>query len=336
MSITSHFELRSGIAEGSPEPFFTCLETNDVLLQARALPNWQKEYVQITPGKFKGSLMNISLGSVQLFRESMDKAVDQQGRAWPNCLTVGIPLKFEGDGFWCGDKLERNSIFFLKPNSDLKFRSPRFSDFCLVVVDIDALRKYSAETGWPLPSDIDQLGGAIPAPQELCNNLRNTFVEIFEDIGRNPSVLNEQNIRQALLSQVMNALLYGISGLEKIVPHRPGQFVHRHIVEKARDFILSRKGNPPSVLDICNELRVSRRILHYSFQKVLAINPVTFLRYIRLHGARQELITEPPGRFLISEIAAHWGFWTPGIFCTYYKELFGETPTATVRQRHLG
>src|SRR5690606_11744538 len=56
---------------------------------------------------------------------------------------------------------------------------------------------------------------------------------------------------------------------------------------------------------------------------------VTFLRYIRLHGARQELITEPSGKYLISEIAARWGFWTPGIFCNYYKELFGETPTAT-------
>jgi AraC family ethanolamine operon transcriptional activator len=35
---------------------------------------------------------------------------------------------------------------------------------------------------------------------------------------------------------------------------------------------------------------------------------------------------------MISEIAAHWGFWHLGMFSSYYKDLFGETPSATARR----
>lgn len=324
--------IKKKIINTSSEASFTHLDTNDVITHAKSLPNWSQEYLQISPGIFHGSLSNISLGPVQLFRESMNKAVDRHAQAWPNCLAIGIPLKIEGDGFWCGDKLLCDSILFLKPNAELKFRSPLMSDILVVAVDIELFINYSKETGFSITGDLNHLNGVTPVSKELCDSLRERFLRILEKVKSSPRILKEQATRHALTIEIMSVLLSSLSSLEKITPRHPGQFVHRHIVEKAREYILSRKGNPPNVLEICNELHISRRALHYAFQKVLTINPVTFLRYIRLHGARQELITEPSGKYLISEIAARWGFWTPGIFCNYYKELFGETPTATLRQ----
>lgn len=308
------------------------LETHDVFLQAWALPKWRQDYVQISKGTFHGELSDISLGPIQLFRETMDKAVDQHGQPWANSVAVGIPIRLEGDGYWCGDKLETDSIFFLRPNSELKFKTPLNSDIYVAVIDQELLSQYAEAVEEVNIDQVCQLNGVEPASHQLCDTLRNSFLRVFEGVSGNPAALSDEAVLQALHNDVMHTLFSGLCALGKIQPHNPGQFVHRHIVEKAKEYILSRKSHPPTVLEICQELRISRRTLHYAFQKVLNINSVTFLRYIRLHGARHELLTSPAGKLLISEIAAHWGFWHLGMFGTYYKDLFGETPSATVRR----
>ncbi|MGU0820643.1 helix-turn-helix domain-containing protein [Pseudomonas aeruginosa] len=84
-------------------------------------------------------------------------------------------------------------------------------------------------------------------------------------------------------------------------------------------------------MEICEELKISRRTLHYGFWKVLGINPVTYLRYLRLNGVRRDIISSNGESVTIGDIAANWGFWHMGMFSTYYKQLFGETPSATRR-----
>ncbi|MEJ6655746.1 MAG: helix-turn-helix domain-containing protein [Pseudomonas sp.] len=311
---------------------FTAIETNDVLLQAQALPKWRQEYLQLSEGAFCGSLSDISLGPIQLFREKMNKAVDQHGQPWPNSFVVGVPVEIEGDGFWSGDKLVSDSLFFLKPNAELKFRTPSRSDIYVAVVDLDALNQYIEDFTEIDAHHLYRLSGVAPASQHLCQKLRYSLHHIFEGIGNNPYALNDDRVRQVLFSDIMNTLIVGLEALGHVQPGAPGQFVHRHIVEKAREYILSNKHLPPTILDICLELRISRRTLHYAFQKVLSISPVAFLRYIRLHGARQDLLSTPHGKVLISEIAARWGFWHTGMFAIYYKALFGESPSVTVRR----
>jgi AraC family ethanolamine operon transcriptional activator len=307
-------------------------QTNDVFFQARALPKWNQDYIQISKGKFQGQVIDLNLGPIQLFRETMDKAVDQHGKPWPNSLAIGIPINVQGDGFWCGDKLEHDSIFFLKPNAELKFKTPQSSDIFVAVIDHELINTYADSIEELEIEQICTINGVQPVSQELCDNLRSSFMRVFEGIQSNPQALQDERVIQTLHDDVMHTLFNGLCKLGKIKPHNAGQFVHRHIVEKAKEYILSRQRNPPTVLEICQELRISRRTLHYAFQKVLNINPVTFLRFIRLHGAHHELLTSPPGKFLISEIAAHWGFWHLGMFSSYYKDLFGEPPSNTVRR----
>nr|MBO2512084.1 hypothetical protein [Gammaproteobacteria bacterium] len=329
---TTNNSLLPGGLQAPLAASFTHLETNDVFQQAWSLPKWNQDYLQITKGNFQGRLSDISLGPIQLFRETMDKAVDQRGQPWPNSMAFGIPIHIEGDGYWCGDRIEPHSAFFLKPNSELKFKTPLFSDIYVAVIDHELMCNY-ADTIEEV--DIEHLctvSGAERTSPQLWNALRTSFMRAFEGISNNPAAINDANAVQALREDILQTLFGGLAALDKVKPHGTGQFVHRHIVEKAREYILSRRSNPPSVLEICQELRISRRTLHYAFQKVLNINPVTFLRYLRLHGARHELLTSPPGTLMISEIAAHWGFWHLGMFSSYYKDLFGETPSATARR----
>ena len=88
---------------------------------------------------------------------------------------------------------------------------------------------------------------------------------------------------------------------------------------------------PLTVEDLCRVLAVSRRTLQYSFQEVLQINPVSYLRAMRLNGVRRALKAADPARQSVQDIAARWGFWHLSHFANDYRRMFGELPSETLR-----
>jgi AraC family ethanolamine operon transcriptional activator len=56
--------------------------------------------------------------------------------------------------------------------------------------------------------------------------------------------------------------------------------------------------------------------------------PATYLRYIRLNGARRSLKETAS----VTEAATSWGFWHFGRFAQDYRALFGEQPSATLKR----
>jgi AraC family ethanolamine operon transcriptional activator len=88
-------------------------------------------------------------------------------------------------------------------------------------------------------------------------------------------------------------------------------------------------GEPLSLLDLCRELDVSERTLHYAFQEVRGLSPMAYFMAIRLNAVRQELKTAPDTA-TVHEIAQRWGFWHTGEFAAAYRRLFGELPSQTL------
>ena len=75
---------------------------------------------------------------------------------------------------------------------------------------------------------------------------------------------------------------------------------------------------------------MSRRTLQYCFEDVLGINPVQYLRILRLNGARRQL-REAETRH-VRDVAADWGFWHFSQFSSDYRKLFGHSPSETLKQ----
>jgi AraC family ethanolamine operon transcriptional activator len=89
-------------------------------------------------------------------------------------------------------------------------------------------------------------------------------------------------------------------------------------------------GEPLSLLDLCRELGVSERTLHYAFQEVRGLSPMAYFRAIRLNAVRQELKAAAANMATVHEIAQRWGFWHTGEFAAAYRRLFGELPSQTL------
>jgi AraC family ethanolamine operon transcriptional activator len=88
-----------------------------------------------------------------------------------------------------------------------------------------------------------------------------------------------------------------------------------------------------TVLDLCQELGVSERTLHYAFQEVRGLSPIAYFKANRLNAVRQELKAAPAGTTTVGEIARRWGFLHSGEFAADYRRLFGELPSQSLSHK---
>jgi AraC family ethanolamine operon transcriptional activator len=105
------------------------------------------------------------------------------------------------------------------------------------------------------------------------------------------------------------------------------------LVRRVEDYLDTVGPRPVHISEICAEFRLSRRGLHRAFHEVFGIGPVTFLRHKRLCAIHSMLRESAPGKVTVGEVAMQQGFIELGRFAQYYRSLFGEYPSETLRGR---
>lgn len=102
-------------------------------------------------------------------------------------------------------------------------------------------------------------------------------------------------------------------------------------VRKAVDYIESRPELPLTVGDIADAAGVGVRVLQEGFRASLGTTPMSYLRQVRLARVRHELLEPGDAAEGVAEVAFRWGFTHLGRFAAQYAELYGETPSQTLR-----
>lgn len=105
------------------------------------------------------------------------------------------------------------------------------------------------------------------------------------------------------------------------------------LVREVEGFVDACGARPVHISEICTEFGVSRRTLHRCFDETLGIGPVTFLRQKRLGHAHAMLRECDPATTTVAQVALQNGFAEFGRFSQYYKALFEEHPSQTLRDR---
>jgi AraC-like DNA-binding protein len=84
--------------------------------------------------------------------------------------------------------------------------------------------------------------------------------------------------------------------------------------------------------EICEKLGVPLRTFRAYCMDQLGMGPKRFLLIRRMHLVRRRLIDAQPSQTSVTEIATEYGFWELGRFAVIYKQLFGESPSETLRR----
>lgn len=325
------------LADNLMDPTFHLiqLETADVIEHAEALPLWSQDYTQLGKGAFSGSIKSIYHNGIQIFSEKMNRVVDQIASAPKDCFVIGLSVAVEGDATWGLLPIKPLSLITLKKNTELYFRTSANSEIVAAVIPISRMKTYATEIEWEGFEDaMNTIKPVEILPGDVSSRLLSTLMYGLNTVYQyeNSKDMLDQSweiYEEDLLASCMQALML----VNKNV--HPFYFDHkipRYIVNRVRNLTLSRSGLPLGVEEICDNLRIKRRTLNYAFARALGTTPLTYMRNLKLHKVRMDLITYPNDRASICETASKWGFVHMSLFSKYYKELFGECPNETLHR----
>lgn len=325
---------RSGGDGGDVAPFsVTRTTSSDIEEQAASLREWDQVYEQMTPGRFVGGLHEMCFAGVQVFRESTNQAVHEAGAPWNGSRAIGVPVRMDGAAMFRGEPVDTEALVTLGAGDELDFYTPRGFEIFGLVVDEDALEAHARQVEHrDLAAALAGRGVFKPGTDRL-SEFRRLLMSVMQSLDVNPVALQYRQTQRVLAQSMLGAVVAVVAdeaGAAKTASACAGR---RHVVDAAKSFMQSRIAEPITVADLCRELGVSRRTLQYSFQEVLGINPVAFLRAMRLNGVRRDLKSAARPADSVQDIAARWGFWHLGHFVTDYKRMFGELPSETLRGR---
>ena len=299
--------------------------------QAQSLGSLDQRYEQLSRGSFSGSLWSISFDGLTLFKESLSQSVRQTGCAPCDWVTVAASCRLASDAYWNGRLISAKSIIAFAPGSEFELRTPA-DVVCtgiaihrdLLLPDSDA---ESAERWRRLLASRDTWSDASSDP------LGQTWLALLASLGEATSALNAAAARAQLIDDLIDDLTGRLGHADESAVRLRATGYPR-IVQRARRVMLDRMDDHLSIQELCEAVGCSRRALQYAFRNVYGVNPLAYLRSLRLNAARQDLLHPTPAT-RVDDTAARRGFWHFARFAQEYAKMFGELPSRTLtRSRH--
>lgn len=294
--------------------------------QAQSLGSLDQRYEQLSCGRFSGSLWSISFDGITLFKEALGQSVRQTGCAPGDCVTLAAACHLAPEAYWNGHIVTAKSIIAFTPRSEFELRTPANVVCTGVSIRRDLLMPDSdpeAADGWR----------RVLASRDTWSDVGRGSVghawsALLALLGEAPLALDTAAARAQLIDELIDDLASRLGAAdESAVRLRAGSYPR--IVQRARHVMLERMDGHLSIQELCEAIGCSRRALQYAFRRVYGVNPLAYLRSLRLNASRQELLQPTPAT-RVDDVAALHGFWHFARFAQEYARMFGELPSHTL------
>lgn len=309
--------------------------TTDVYEHALTITAWQQIYDQLHPGKFHGEFTEILLDEIQVFREYTGLALRQSCLVWPNSFWFGIPATRGEQGFIGAQGLGSAEIATRPGGTEFELSTPDDYTILGVVISEDVISRQATFLHNPervLHMLRNQL--ALEVKEQHKAALWGFVQQALATFSESPETLHQPAVRKVLsdnLLLAMGTMLEEAKPIHSARKHQPSGISWATVA--GAEYVLENMSEPLTVLDLCNQLHVSRRTLQNAFHAILGIGPNAWLKRIRLNAVRRELISPWSQSATVKDAAMQWGFWHLGQFATDYQQLFAEKPSLTLHQR---
>lgn len=292
----------------------------DACEQERGLAGWQQHYTQTHAGTYSGALTTLNLPGLAISRERVDVPVAQRTSAPAGTLVFAASLA--GVAWRVNAARQAADAFtMMRGGFEVMAVAEEPSDLLLVVADLTALGLSVADTPSMMICDGDEETEAAKA----------WFVSLLAACANDAAGLPDE-LRAFLPGLVTDRLLALTRRLRRDgIPVR-GRGAYE-IFRKAEAVIEEETDAPMTVTDLARRLDLPPEIVREAFVETVGTGPGAWLRRQRLNGAHRDLRTAGQSGETISQIAMRWGFWHLGRFSGYYADLFGETPSQTLKGR---
>jgi AraC-like DNA-binding protein len=299
---------------------------------AHALSGWDQRYDQVGGGVFRSSVKQVATEGVQVFQECANVRMVQGGQLPPERATFGLVLGGGAPFSFQGVKVDQSALIFASGAKEFVLHSPSHMSMLGVAIDASLLQSVADVEGVDLECGV-LAHQVLNIPATAGARAGRRIVAAVEAALARPASLDAPHERTRFAHDVTESIL---DLLALRVPNSEDRLTHAcraDIVRRSHELVLTQPEQPPSIIDLCAHLRVSRRTIQNSFQSVTQMTPVAYLRAVRLAQVRRLLTATAQLDVSVREAALRWGFSNLGHFSNDYKTHFGELPSQTARGR---
>lgn len=173
-------------------------------------------------------------------------------------------------------------------------------------------------------------------PSMLKSYLANLYHQAIQNPVKNYSkfqTVSAQYVAEDLITLLAEALPSGLNtGQAHSKPHFK-KLRRSEMVYEAVTLLRNNLHKQIRIEDLSKKLNVSKRSLCYGFKEMFGIGPIRFLKIERLQRIRQALTEANPKFNRVVIIAEQFGIYSPGHFAKDYQQMFGETPSKTLKRQ---
>lgn len=297
--------------------------------------SWDFSYEQISKGHFRADVVGLQLGSSALLvMESGNQSVYTNGTLSDNKFGLSILPDSAGGSTVCGKSITGGRVAVFQGGSSYEIYSNSPLNIFTITLDLNDSR-FEFLSGVRFASN-----GALKRATVICPSscLYSKILQFSKLYLYGLGAVEEKDARCALVAAELNDFLIFdlLSDLESATGAtlcESKDSSSAWVLKEVRELLLSNEYEGLSLTDICEKLRISSRTLRKNIYESLGMGPLVFSRYIRLNAVRSDIVRRCEKRldFRISDVAERRGFWHLARFSSYYRELFGELPSETVR-----
>lgn len=239
-------------------------------------------------------------------------------------LTIGVGLDLAaGTLHWHNERATGNiGVFF--PGDEHVSLYTQGSLYATVTLSMERLEEEAAQMDLVLDRKV--LGGTGFHTRKMGQSFVAAMRARMQRIHRREHVPDETYIAVAMLS----ASIRHLARRPYASPIGTDLGLHGRIVQRAREYIIEHLSQPITVDEIAAAAFTSRRTLFRAFAELLDDTPYTYVRRLRLHRVRNELISDAEAACSIALVSHQWGIGDAGRMAGWYRDLFGERPNETV------
>ena len=197
-----------------------------------------------------------------------------------------------------------------------------------VVIEPEALAEVA---GRPPDGEPVRLLAHDPISAAAALRWRRTFAFVHDSVVRDPEAFESPLVAGNAGRLLASVSLATFPSTEESEPTSVDRHdAHPQALRRAIAFIEANPSADIGVADVARAASVSVRALQLAFQRHLNTTPNTYMRVVRLHYARQELLSTDPAETTVTAIATRWGFLNAGRFAAEYRRVFGDLPSETL------
>ena len=285
--------------------------------------------VQLEPGEMKCQIDFIAAGNTFMYREHYPRRTHLTGELLHNRFGFAIPA--EGPSLkFSGEQMDNCRLASAMTGEEMDVFAPGGLKQFVVLLDHARLLAMADDAGLPMEVQRALRQGRSTMPLVAKPRAVSSLGQRLQHLLHLASV-GELSMDSAYFEDwIYGQALSIIDVKDAPLGRSPAAVLVRRAIE-----ISESHGGPVRIAQLCSALRVSPGTLENAFKTVAGVTPHAFFLRRRLNQARTVLLRENPEQGKVTAIASGLGFGELGRFAVRYREMFGESPSDTLRRRSV-